>query len=288
MSEEQDKEFQQPLKHAEGPDDSPGSLLKKTREQLGYKTEEVASFLHLSRNIIEAIEADDYSKLPAVTFTKGYLRAYAKFLKLDADDIIKRLSANYIEEQERAPVQRVIVKEVKASDKPVKWLSYIIVLALGALVILWWHNHSNNNNALAKKIDTKPTDLQENTNPQENTNLQESNQLAKSDNDNNAKAQPTVNKTKTNTAGTSKKPESKNKPLPTNKSNNKKITHKKANNTTTSVAHHTDKHDEHKNNSLSNTDDITIQSASAKKKHQAHKVHEGKKQFSGWDNPDTQ
>lgn len=162
-------ENQPELVHADSPMDGPGAALRKVREQLGLSIGDIATHLHLSSNVITALEADDYSKLAAMTFARGYLRAYAKYLKLDDEDILQRFAKLNITEPERAPIQRVVVKEVKAGDRPVKWISYTIALALGALVIVWWHNHSNSTQGQTTKQVATATLTTEQNNPAQQT-----------------------------------------------------------------------------------------------------------------------
>lgn len=136
-----------PLVHAESPTGGPGEILGAERERLGWPITEVSAFLHLSRNVVEAIERDDYSRLPSMTFATGYLRAYAKFLNLDPDMIIGQFKKLGLPEIERIPVQRVLVKEARSNEGPVKWMSYVVALALGGLVIVWWYSHTGTSQA---------------------------------------------------------------------------------------------------------------------------------------------
>jgi len=155
MNTESDIIDKQPeLVHADSPSDTPGTALRKAREQLALSVSDVAVQLHLSRNVIEALENDEYQKLASISFARGYLRSYAKHLKLDPEDIINRFTKLNIVEPERAPIQKNIVKEVKAGDRSVKWISYFIALALGTLVIVWWHNHSNTQPRFKKAVTT--------------------------------------------------------------------------------------------------------------------------------------
>jgi|GEM_PF-1794236 len=74
------------------PVEGPGSLLRKAREAAGLTRVEVAARLHLRVSIIEAIEEDDYKKIPRLVFAKGYLRTYARFLGLSGDEIVERFN----------------------------------------------------------------------------------------------------------------------------------------------------------------------------------------------------
>lgn len=123
---------------------SPGLLLKDAREKLGLSIAEVASFLNLSKQVIRILENDEYTKLPAITFAKGYLRAYAKYLNLNADEVIRQFNTLGLVEQEHAPhTQHALSQGVRMSDRPVKWLTYFIALSLSCLVLIWWHNYAN-------------------------------------------------------------------------------------------------------------------------------------------------
>lgn len=66
-----------------------GQRLAAARIEWGVSVSEVAAHLNLSDAAIEALEAGAHDKLPGLTFVKGYLRAYAKLLNLDPDDIIR-------------------------------------------------------------------------------------------------------------------------------------------------------------------------------------------------------
>ena len=65
---------------------SPGQLLAERRQEWGLSVQEVAANLNLGIDTIEALESEDYGSLPGSTFVKGYMRSYAKLLKLDAED----------------------------------------------------------------------------------------------------------------------------------------------------------------------------------------------------------
>jgi cytoskeleton protein RodZ len=70
------------------PPEGPGERLRLGRENRGLSAAEVADALHLDRAMIAALEADDYDNLPPATFTKGYLRAYARYLGLNEDVLL--------------------------------------------------------------------------------------------------------------------------------------------------------------------------------------------------------
>ena len=68
-----------------------GRQLQKAREKTGLSTGDVAAAQHLRPSVIQAIESGDYSQIDSELFLKGYVRAYAKQVGLDADAVIADL-----------------------------------------------------------------------------------------------------------------------------------------------------------------------------------------------------
>lgn len=62
---------------------SPGARLAAERQAHGLTIEQVASQLNLAPRQIVALEADNYAALPGMVIVRGFLRGYAKLLKLD-------------------------------------------------------------------------------------------------------------------------------------------------------------------------------------------------------------
>ncbi len=101
---------------------TPGAVLRAERESLGVTVREVSETLNLAMSVIEAIEADDYGRLPGPVFTRGYVRAYARLLELDPEPLLSGLPRA----EEPAP-PRV------ASEAPVwEWIRRRPGLVLGA------------------------------------------------------------------------------------------------------------------------------------------------------------
>jgi cytoskeleton protein RodZ len=66
----------------------PGGALKAAREALGYRVQDMADALNLTVRVVNDLEAERWQRLPAAAFAKGYVRAYAKLLGLDADRLL--------------------------------------------------------------------------------------------------------------------------------------------------------------------------------------------------------
>jgi len=72
------------------PGEGPGAILREARVGMEISPREVAEALNLPVQTIESIEANDYARLPAAVFTRGYIRAYARLLELESDPIVAR------------------------------------------------------------------------------------------------------------------------------------------------------------------------------------------------------
>ncbi|MGH8618101.1 MAG: helix-turn-helix domain-containing protein [Burkholderiales bacterium] len=65
-----------------------GARLRAAREAQGLAAVDVARHLRLSPHQIEALETDDHGKLPGPVFVRGFLRNYARLVKLDPDTVV--------------------------------------------------------------------------------------------------------------------------------------------------------------------------------------------------------
>jgi len=127
------------LTQTEGePVQAPGLLLKAQRESAGLTHQAVGEALHLTVHYIKALENDDYSKLPGMTFVKGYFRSYARFLNMDVEHVLacyeKYLSAQGLVSSASEFASRSRSK----SDQAMIWAVVAGLILVIALVVGWW------------------------------------------------------------------------------------------------------------------------------------------------------
>jgi len=72
----------------------PGKALQSQREAMGWSVEQVADQLKLAPRQVVALEAGDYASLPSPAVTRGFVRAYAKLLKIDAAPLVAAIPMN--------------------------------------------------------------------------------------------------------------------------------------------------------------------------------------------------
>lgn len=65
-----------------------GGALRTAREKQGLSVHDVASKLKISGRQIESIEADQFDALPEATIVRGFIRNYAKLLKIEAEPLL--------------------------------------------------------------------------------------------------------------------------------------------------------------------------------------------------------
>lgn len=70
----------------------PGRTLAAQREAMGWTVEQVADQLKLAVRQVVALEAGDYASLPSPAVVRGFVRAYAKIVKLDPMPLVAQIT----------------------------------------------------------------------------------------------------------------------------------------------------------------------------------------------------
>jgi cytoskeletal protein RodZ len=66
-----------------------GEKLRLEREARGIALRDISEQTRISMRYLEAIEGDDYKRLPGGIFNRSFIRAYAKFIGYDENDAIE-------------------------------------------------------------------------------------------------------------------------------------------------------------------------------------------------------
>lgn len=72
-----------------------GSGLREIRETLGFDLKEISMRTKVSRTNLEFIETEDFERLPALVYLKGFVTEYAKCLDLDAPCVVEEYLSRY-------------------------------------------------------------------------------------------------------------------------------------------------------------------------------------------------
>lgn len=121
-------------------DNSPGSQLRRARENAGLSREELSRRLCMVGNKLELLERDEYGRLPSSIYVRGYIRNACKELGID-DEPVLQAYAGYCTAEEAsreivAHVSRSTV--VQESKRSLKGLALLPLLIVGG--VFWWMN----------------------------------------------------------------------------------------------------------------------------------------------------
>ncbi len=125
----------------------PGERLQAARIQQGLSLQDVASRMHLSAKILEAIEDNNFEEITAPIFVKGYLRAYARIVSLDEDEMILQYRDFFSEEDPPISSTSNILPELSVADARIKWTTYLVIFVIGVLLAAWWWTKEQTNDA---------------------------------------------------------------------------------------------------------------------------------------------
>lgn len=115
-----------------------GQRLRAAREERGMSVNDVAEILRFSPRQIDLLEADRYDDLPGATLVRGFIRGYAKLLKLDPVPLLDGLTPEAIPQpvEVKPPTNMGVAEDPSLGDSPLgKSLPWGTLLA-GAVIVL--------------------------------------------------------------------------------------------------------------------------------------------------------
>jgi cytoskeletal protein RodZ len=115
--------------------DTFGESLKREREMRGVTIEEVSSATRIATRFLRAIEDEKWDQLPGGVFNRGFVRAVARYLGLDEENIVAEYTLA-VGDRQTVPVWTGSPPAV-TPDQP--WLAWIIAaVIITALVAGGW------------------------------------------------------------------------------------------------------------------------------------------------------
>ncbi|MCW9710032.1 helix-turn-helix domain-containing protein [Avibacterium sp. 21-586] len=128
-----------------------GEKFRQTREALNLSLDDVSKQLNLRPSILQLLENDEFThdSIPA-TFIKGYIRNYAKFLRLPESDwstVIHSLEETTKNDLSKAVKPPKSLNEENSHNRWIGWVSTVVVIALLAVTALWWWENYQKSNA---------------------------------------------------------------------------------------------------------------------------------------------
>lgn len=139
---------------------TPGEMLRQAREQRALEQQEVAKQLRLSAQTIIDIERDDYRHFTAEIYLRGHMRAYARLVNVDLDELLKAYEKMDItfESDPRTPAMLANNASITRSAtrngrrKAIFWAGFSVLFILIIMVMLWWQEQRNHTTILIQPI----------------------------------------------------------------------------------------------------------------------------------------
>ena len=88
-----------------------GDILRRERERQKLSIKDIEQGTSIRALYIEAIENGDYDKLPGNVYTKGFIKNYGNFLKLNGEDLSRQFS------EEVAPAMPIQPEAIESNAK---------------------------------------------------------------------------------------------------------------------------------------------------------------------------
>ncbi len=128
---------------------SAGSLLREARTAASLSIDAVAQQLKLAPRQVKALEDDDFAALPGRTFVRGFVRNYARLLRLDMATVLAALpegdAAPSLNQPSLAPTPRAMGEiPADAHSKPgsARWAIPLALMAIVAIAAVYeWTRH---------------------------------------------------------------------------------------------------------------------------------------------------
>ena len=105
-----------------------GALLKVEREKKGFSHDQVAQITKLRKNLLEAMENEDWENLPPSVFVKGFIRSYARALGLDEKQALELYESI-------TPVESAPPKPLVEPIKKRKGRLIVLIFLLGVIAV---------------------------------------------------------------------------------------------------------------------------------------------------------
>jgi cytoskeleton protein RodZ len=135
-----------------------GAQLKQERERQGVTLEEISLTTKIGTRMLRAMEEDHFDQLPGGIFNKGFIRAYARCLSMDEEQVIADYMtatgptplARKSESNDQAPILEPPSREGNPADPGLPWGSFAVVLLIVALGFAAWGFYSRESEKTAR------------------------------------------------------------------------------------------------------------------------------------------
>lgn len=112
-----------------------GDCLKREREMREVSLEEICAATRIGTRFLDAMENEEWEKLPGGVFNRGFVRAVARYLGLDEETMLAEYDLAHL--HHGSPVVVQSPQSIPRSFP--KWLPVALVLLLAGLIFAGWY-----------------------------------------------------------------------------------------------------------------------------------------------------
>lgn len=97
-----------------------GAFLRTEREKRNLSVDEVADQLKINSRTLSALEAGDMARLPPPAYVRGFIRTYADYLGIGAEEKRSLLDSLSLDNQQKKeiPQKKIVAQSKKSDEKP--------------------------------------------------------------------------------------------------------------------------------------------------------------------------
>lgn len=118
-----------------------GQVLKETRMSKLYTLEQVEKATKIRKELLEALENDNYQKLPPPTFVQGFIKNYGKFLSLNEEKLLAIYRREFSDKKNPPEIMEAWANPLQHKRfhlTPARVISgVILILVMTFFVYLW-------------------------------------------------------------------------------------------------------------------------------------------------------
>jgi transcriptional regulator with XRE-family HTH domain len=117
-----------------------GDTLRQARKRAGWSIPDVAAATKMRESLVVAIEEERFEALGGSVYARGFIRLYARAVRMDPVPLIARFDEANAEPDERRPRGREPRRGLAglASPRQRRRFPVTLVWALLAVAVLWW------------------------------------------------------------------------------------------------------------------------------------------------------
>ena len=143
-----------------------GEHLKREREMRGVSLDEISSATRISTRFLEALEREQWDRLPGGVFNRGFVRAVARFLGLDEETLVAEYGLAINDRPEPAVWAAATVPAVGSArgkahtggrSRAFPWFAAVLLVVLAGGGWFAWHRYAPLVTAWRKPVPEPPS-----------------------------------------------------------------------------------------------------------------------------------